>query len=80
MSIYGKDHFIKFCITTYLANVRDTKERGLETTAHALCKRLTSGKALRVIIALANNYMEKFCIPGFQLSYPLEITQGLGDT
>ncbi len=21
MSIYGKDHFIKFCITTYLANV-----------------------------------------------------------
>ena len=28
-------------------------------------KGLTSGEALRVIIALANNYMEKFCIPGF---------------
>ena len=28
-------------------------------------KGLTSGEALRVIIALANNYMEKFYIPGF---------------
>ena len=32
-------------------------------------KGLTSGEALRVIIALANNYMEdcaiRFCIPGF---------------
>ncbi len=35
--------------------IRDTKERGSPTP---YVKGLTSGEALRVIIALANNYME----------------------